>query len=419
MTMASPSPDVLDIARTLIAFDTTSRHSNLGLIEWVRDRLHTQGVHCRLSYDSERRKANLFATIGEPGRSGGLVLSGHSDVVPVDGQDWRTDPFDAVLRDDKLFARGACDMKGFIACALAVVPAMACRHDGAPPMHIALSYDEEVGCLGVREMLADLAEAGIRPAACVVGEPTGMRPIIGHKGRRAMRCCVTGREAHSSLPALGVNAVEYAGRVAAEVQRLARGEAAFNAHGTGYDVPYSTLQVSTIRGGVMPNTVPRDCEMTVELRYLPGADELAPLDRLMQFTQDTLVPEMSELHREAGIDWTVLNDTPGLDLPEQHPLLQQVNALLGRQASGSAAHRVAYSTEAGLFQRAGIPTVLCGPGDIAQAHRPDEYVALSQLAACERFLRALALEFNGLTSSSISSGTLDGSLISAARPAAR
>ena len=399
MSVETPSAEVLDIARTLIGFDTTSRHSNLGLIEWVRDRLQAQGAHCRLSYDAERRKANLFATLGDVGRkhipSGGLVLSGHSDVVPVDGQDWSSDPFDAVLRDGKLFARGACDMKGFIACALALAPALMStpsRRAGGPPVHIALSYDEEVGCLGVREMLADLAEAGIRPAACLVGEPTNMRPIIGHKGRRAMRCCVTGREAHSSLPALGVNAVEYAGRVAAEVQRLARNEAAWNAHGTGYDVPYSTLQVSTIRGGVMPNTVPRDCEMTVELRYLPGADELAPLDRLLQFTQDTLVPEMSEVHREAGIEWTVINDTPGLDLPEQHPLLRQVNALLGAQAPGGAG-RVAYSTEAGLFQRAGIPTVLCGPGDIAQAHRPDEYVALSQLAACERFLHAFALAY--------------------------
>ncbi len=399
MTIETPSSEVLDIARTLIGFDTTSRHSNLGLIEWVRDRLQAQGAHCRLSYDSERRKANLFATLGEPDRSGGLVLSGHTDVVPVDGQDWSTDPFEAVLRDGKLFARGACDMKGFIACALDVVPALLNRA-GGPPVHLALSYDEEVGCLGVREMLADLAESGIRPAACLVGEPTGMRPVIGHKGRRAMRCCVTGREAHSSLPALGVNAVEYAGRVAAEVQRLARSEAALNAHGLGYDVPWSTLQVSTIRGGVMPNTVPRDCEMTVELRYLPGTDELAPLDRLLQFTQDTLVPEMSQVHREAGIEWTVLNDTPGLDLPEQHPLLQQVNALLGRQApaheSNRGVHRVAYSTEAGLFQRAGIPTVLCGPGDIAQAHRPDEYVALSQLAACERFLRAFAVDYRGL-----------------------
>ena len=404
MTMEMPSPEVLEIARTLIAFDTTSRHSNLGLIEWVRDRLRAQGAHCRLSYDADRRKANLFATLGEVDASGGLVLSGHSDVVPVDGQDWHTDPFDAVVRDGRLFGRGACDMKGFIACALAAVSALvsaSSRRAGGPPLHIALSYDEEVGCLGVREMLADLAEAGIRPAACLVGEPTGMRPVIGHKGRRALRCCVTGREAHSSLPALGVNAVEYAGRVAAEVQRLARSEAALNAHGVGYDVPWSTLQVSTIRGGVMPNTVPRDCEMTVELRYLPGADELAPLDRLLQFTQDTLVPEMSEVHREAGIEWTVLNDTPGLDLPEQHPLLQQVNALLGTQR---APGRVAYSTEAGLFQRAGIPTVLCGPGDIAQAHRPDEYVALSQLAACERFLRAFASEYARPRSSSVSNG---------------
>ena len=388
---ALPSAQVLDIARALIGFDTTSRHSNLGLIEWARDRLIAQGAHCRLSYDAERRKANLFATLGEPDASGGLVLSGHTDVVPVDGQDWHTDPFDAVLRDGRLYARGACDMKGFIACTLALVPALLQRSD-APPVHLALSYDEEVGCLGVREMLADLADAGIRPAACLVGEPTGMRPVIGHKGRRALRCCVNGREAHSSLPEHGVNAIEYAGRVAAEVQRLARAEAALNAHGLGYDVPYSTLQVGTIHGGLAPNTVPRNCEMTVELRYLPGADELAPLDRLMQFTQDTLVPEMSAVHREAGIDWTVLNDTPGLDLPDQHPLLRQVNALLGRQAPG----RVAYSTEAGLFQRAGIPTVLCGPGDIAQAHRPDEYVALSQLADCERFLRTFAMEYRGL-----------------------
>jgi acetylornithine deacetylase len=395
MTNAMPSRELLDIATTLIGFDTTSRHSNLGLIEWTRDRLQAQGVHCRLSFDADRRKANLFATVGEPDRSGGLVLSGHSDVVPVDGQAWTRDPFCAELRDGRLYGRGACDMKGFLACMLALVPALvstSVRRGNAPPVHLAFSYDEEVGCLGVRGMLADLAEAGIRPAACLVVEPTSMRPVIGHKGRRALRCCVTGREAHSSLPALGVNAIEYAARVAAEVQRLARTEAALNARGAGYDVPYSTLQVGTIRGGLMANTVPRECEMTVELRYLPGADELAPLDRLLQFTQDTLVPEMSAVHREAGIEWTVLNDTPGLDLGPQHPLLRQVNALLGDQPPG----RVAYSTEAGLFQRAGIPTVLCGPGDIAQAHRPDEYVALSQLAACERFLHAFALEYTEL-----------------------
>jgi acetylornithine deacetylase len=386
-----PSQALLDIAATLIGFDTTSRHSNLGLIEWTRDRLLGQGVHCRLSYDAERRKANLFATLGDPGASGGLVLSGHTDVVPVDGQDWHTDPFVAVVREGRLHARGACDMKGFIACALALVPALQ-RRAGGPPVHLALSYDEEVGCLGVRELLADLADADIRPAACLVGEPTGMRPVLGHKGRRAMRCCVTGREAHSSLPEQGVNAIEYAGRVAAEVQRLARSEAALNAHGVGYDVPYSTLQVGTIRGGLTTNTVPRDCEMTVELRYLPGADELGPLDRLLQFTQDTLVPEMSATHREAGIEWTVIDDTPGLDLPAAHPLVQQVNALLGRLPPG----RVAYSTEAGLFQRAGIPTVLCGPGDIAQAHRPNEFVTLDQLAACERFLHAFAVGYRGL-----------------------
>jgi acetylornithine deacetylase len=378
-----PSQQTLEILQTLIGFDTTSRNSNLGLIEWARDRLQRQGATTRLTYDDAGRKANLFATLGE-GRAGGWVLSGHTDVVPVDGQDWHTDPFRAEVIGDRVHGRGSCDMKGFIACALAAVPAML-GHGGSAPFHIALSYDEEVGCIGVRSLLADLREQGILPDACIVGEPTDMQLVIAQKGRREMRCCVQGKEAHSSLPRNGVNAIEFGARIIAFIQKMAERESLVGARDQGFDVPYSTVQCGTIHGGLSPNMVPRDCEFSVEVRYLPQVNSNALFTELQQFVEREVLPEMQARHPEARVGWSLVNDTPGFEMNEQDPLVRRMRQLTG----STRLSRVAYNTEAGLFKQNGIPTLICGPGNIAQAHRPDEYVELSQLAACDRFLQSL------------------------------
>lgn len=382
-----PSLATLDIARTLIGFDTTSRESNLGLIEWVRDELRHLGVATRLTYDAGRTKANLFATLGEEGPSGGIVLSGHTDVVPVDGQDWLTDPFKAEIANGRLFGRGSCDMKGFIACALAAAPQMLSRQL-ARPLHLALSYDEEVGCIGVRGLLADLADQGIRPAACVVGEPTLMQLVIAHKGYRSMRCCLQGREAHSSLTPSGLNAIEYGAQIIVQLQKMAEKEEQYGHRDGDFNVPFSTLNCGTIQGGIAPNVVAKDCEFSVELRYLPDGSGERLLDDLKAFAETQVLTQMRACYPSATLRWTTLSDTPGLSMSPSSPFVQW---LCGLSGNPSRLGRVAYSTEAGLFQRAGIPTVICGPGSIEQAHRPNEYVELSQLAACEDFLQTIAL----------------------------
>jgi acetylornithine deacetylase len=347
-------------------------------------------VKTRLTYDQGGRKANLFATIGEE-RGGGLVLSGHTDVVPVDGQNWSTDPFRAEVKDGRIYGRGACDMKGFIACALAAVPGLL-RGSGHRPIHLALSYDEEVDCSGARNLLSDLAAQGLQPAACVVGEPTEMGVVVAHKGRREMRCCVRGREAHASLPMLGVNAIEYGARVISQIRWLADREARQGPRDEGFEVPHATVNCGTIRGGIAPNVVPRDCEFTVDQRYLPGATGRL-FEEVRRYIERDVVPEMRARCADASVDWSIANETPPLDMSEEDPLVIRVRDLAGAGRLG----RVAYTTEAGLFQQAGIPTVICGPGSIEQAHRPDEYVDLSQLSACERLLHKLAAEFQRLT----------------------
>lgn len=382
-----PSLAAIEIARTLIGFDTISRKSNLGLIEWVRDELRRIGVTSRFTYDPSGTKANLFATLGDDERSGGIVLSGHTDVVPVDGQDWVTDPFTAEISNDRLFGRGSCDMKGFIACALAAAPQIVQRKL-ARPLHLALSYDEEVGCIGVRGLLADLAEREIHPAACVVGEPTMMQLVIAHKGYRSMRCCLTGKESHSSLTPNGLNAIEYGARIVAQLQAMADREAKYGHRDGNFDVPFTTLNCGTIQGGIAPNVVAKDCEFSVELRYLPDGSGENLLDDLQTFASTEVLPQMRSRYPLATLRWTLMSDTPGLSMPPSSPFVQWLREIAG---SRSALGRVAYSTEAGLFQRAGIPTVICGPGSIAQAHRPNEYVELSQLAACEDFLGTLSM----------------------------
>jgi acetylornithine deacetylase len=377
-----PSSEVIAMIERLIAFPTVSRDSNLGLIEWVRDYLAGLGVDARLTYDASGRKANLFATLGE-GRKPGLILSGHTDVVPVDGQAWDTDPFVATHKDGKIFARGAADMKSYIATALALAPAFLAAGMDAP-IHLALSYDEEVGCIGVRGLIADLAELGLKPAGCIVGEPTSMQPIVAHKGTHRFRCCVTGREAHSSYTTMGVNAIEYAARIIVYIRQMADRMAQVETRDYGFTVPYTTLQTGVIKGGLASNIVPKDCEFQFEARTLPGV----PPERLYQEIQDfaaTLLPEMQRTEPDAAIAFEWLASAPGLSMKETDAIVQLAASLARTRPNGA----VSYGTEAGLFQQAGIPTVVCGPGSIEQAHRPNEFVTLDQVAQCETFMRRL------------------------------
>ncbi len=387
--LPAPAAATVEHLRRLVGFDTTSRESNLALIGWVREVLAAHGVESVLVHDATGRKANLFATIIGTGGAAradtpGIVLSGHTDVVPVDGQDWATDPFVLAERDGRLHGRGACDMKGFIAAVLAAVPAMA-RAPLAVPLHLALSYDEEVGCLGVRGLLADLQRRGVRPAACIVGEPTGMEVVRGHKGKVSYRGVVRGIESHSSLAPHGVNAVEYAAEIVALLASLGRRCAAQGPFDPDYDVPHTTVHVGTIRGGTALNIVPRECRFDFEIRHLPADDPARLLAEVEAFVDRELVPRMRAVGSKAGVTFERIGAIPGADVDEAAAIV----ALAKRAARRNDSRKVAFGSEAGLFGAAGIPAVLCGPGHIAQAHKPDEYVALDQLARCEDFLRRI------------------------------
>ncbi len=370
----------------LIAFNTVSRDSNLGLIEWVRDHLKGLGATTRLTYDAAGKKANLFATLGESAKPG-LMLSGHTDVVPVDGQKWDTDPFVAIEKDGKLYARGSADMKGFLGVALAQAPHFieALNDDRLDaPLHYALSYDEEVGCLGVRGLIQDLAENGIRPAGCIVGEPTSMQPIIAHKSTNRFRCSVHGREAHSSYVTHGVNAIEYAARMVVYIRQLADRLAQIEQRDYGFSVPYSTLSTGLIRGGIAANVVPKDCEFQCDMRTLPNASPEALFDEIRTYAHG-LAREMQIVDPESGIDLVWTSQTIGLAAAETDAIVRWAMQL----SNNSTVGKVSYGTEAGLFQAMGVPTVICGPGDIAEAHRPNEFVTLAQLAHCETFVKRI------------------------------
>lgn len=373
--------------RTLVAFDTTSRESNLALIDWVRDYFAGFGIASTLTFDDDRRKANLFATL--PARdgnatAGGIVLSGHTDVVPVDGQPWDTDPFVATQQGDRVYGRGVTDMKSYSATGLALVP-LFLERPLARPLHFALSYDEEVGCVGVRRLIAELPARGIAPSGCIVGEPTGMKLVVAHKGKKSWRCRVRGHEAHSSLTPRGVNAVQIACEIVAYIAAMARRFRDEGRHDDAYDVPYTTLHVGTIRGGTALNIVPRDCEFVFEVRHLPFDDPDA-LFAEVRGHAETFVPAMRAVAPDAHIAFDALSTMPGFDTQDGSSI-----AALGHElCCATGAGKVSFGTEASLFHGASIPTVICGPGHIEQAHQPNEWVALEQLARCEAFMRRLA-----------------------------
>jgi acetylornithine deacetylase len=378
-----------DMLRRLVGFDTVSRNSNLAAIEFIRDYLDGFGIASRLSFDDDGRKANLFATIGPADRPG-VILSGHSDVVPVDDQDWTADPFKLREDDGLLYGRGTADMKGFIATALALAPDFKERVTDTP-IHLAFSYDEEVGCIGVNRLIEQIGMAEARPFACVVGEPTEMKPIIGQKGLHVFRCHVHGHEAHSSRTPYGVNAVEAAAELVAHIKgigRRLRDEGPFD---HGFDPPYTTVHCGTIHGGTAQNIVPASCDFTFEFRNLPGHDPAALAAEIERHAHAHIEPEMRAVDPATGFTFKPRGSLPDYAIDEAHPAVTLVKSALGANAAG----KVSYMTEAGLFGRAGIPTVICGPGDIAQAHKPDEFIARAQLARCEKFLLRLAETAHG------------------------
>ncbi|MBK6361630.1 MAG: acetylornithine deacetylase [Comamonadaceae bacterium] len=377
------SPQALALAQELVRMNTVSANSNLELIHFVRDALRTLGVTSRLTFNADKTKANLFATLGE-GKPAGVILSGHTDTVPWDGQDWTVDPLSAAVQDGRLYGRGSADMKSFIALALANAQAFL---DSAAPfaIHFAFSYDEEVGCFGVRELIADLRDAGIRPLACIIGEPTGMVPAIAHKGVYRYKCCVRGKEAHSSLTPQSVNAIEMAARLIGKIRDMAEGFEDNEPRYEGFDVPFSTASVGQFHGGIADNVVPRDAEFRYEFRDLPTAD-VRTMQQAVLDQARALEPGMQRVAPDAGFRFETICEIPSFLGSVDDPVTRLAQRLSGEKGTTL----VAFGTEAGLFKNAGIPTVVCGPGQIAQAHQPDEYASLDQLARCEAFMQGLA-----------------------------
>ena len=372
----------IDLITRLVGFDTTSRDSNLALIDFARDYLDGFGVTSELVFDDSGRKANLFATIG-PEDGAGIILSGHTDVVPVDGQIWTNDPFVVQQRDGKLIGRGVADMKGFIAIALAKVPDAISRIRRTP-LHLALTFDEEVGCLGAQKLMPILEQRHPRPRACIIGEPTLMKPITGHKGKHVLRCHVHGLECHSAMTHVGVNAIEAAAEMIVYLKSLAR---RFRDHGpfdADYDPPYTTVHTGHIDGGTAINIVPKQCLFDFEFRNLPEHDPEAIL-REIHAEADRLSIDMRAVYAEAGFEFQALSGTSGLATNGDEEIVALVKQLTG--VNGTA--KVSFGTEGGFYQNAGIPTVICGPGSIEQAHKPDEWIALEQIAACETFMDRL------------------------------
>ncbi|PTD99538.1 acetylornithine deacetylase [Pandoraea apista] len=368
----------------LIGFATVSRDSNLAMIEFIRDYLGQQGVQSELFYNDERTKANLFATIGPQDR-GGIVLSGHTDVVPVDGQAWTVDPFRLVEKDGRLYGRGTADMKGFLASVLAAVPHFTGR-ELQMPVHLAFSYDEEIGCLGVRPMLAEIAKRPHKPVLCLIGEPTALKPVLGHKGKLAMRCCVKGAPCHSAYAPYGVNAIQYAAKLINCLEEIGDELAQPEHHDTRFDPPYSTVQTGVIKGGRALNIVPAECEFDFEVRALPGFDANRVADALQRYADEDLLPRMQAIKPDTGIRLIPLSAYPGLATPPDSDAARLLATLSGSDDFGT----VAFGTEGGLFNEVGIPTVVCGPGSMDQGHKPDEFVSVEQLAGCDAMLRRLA-----------------------------
>lgn len=367
----------VDMLAKLVAFPTVSRDSNLPLIDWVESYLQRFDARCRRTWNEDRTKANLFAAIG-PEASGGVVLSGHTDVVPVDGQDWHTDPFTLTEREGLLYGRGTSDMKGFSAVFLSRLAALdlkALRR----PLYLALSYDEEVGCLGVDRMVDDALAHFPKPDFAIIGEPTTMRVVRAHKSINVFRTVVTGQAAHSSQPHRGAGAILAAGRIIEKLDSIGRARRAEGSE-SGCEPPWTTVQVGTIQGGTAVNILPAHCEFLWEYRGLPGEDPARIIDEIQAFIDADVLPDLREFAPDASVETSPVSRVPPL-LPDPEGRAETwVRTLSGVSEGGSG--EVSFATEAGSFQRAGVSSVVCGPGSIDQAHQPNEFVDPAQLQAC-------------------------------------
>ncbi len=373
-----------DLLARLVGFDTTSHKSNMSLIAFVEDYLTRHGVSSTLVQTNDGAKASLFATLG-PSDTSGIALSGHTDVVPVKGQDWASDPFTLCKAEGRLYGRGACDMKGFLASVLALVPKVTTK-SLTTPLHIVFSYDEETGCTGVRPMLAEFGHQLIRPRGAIIGEPTSMRVVDAHKGPVRWQVDVKGRPAHSSMAHLGVNAITTAGTLIGELSRIEQELKSTHAN-ERFEPGYATLQVTEIQGGNASNIVPEACSFGFDVRATPELDPDEIEARLRAFAEDTCLPEMKSVAPESEIRIERVNDVPAFAADQTSDIIPLVLKL----AEQNDTFAVSYATEAGLFQEVGVASVVCGPGDIAQAHTANEWLAEDQLAACDRFLERLAV----------------------------
>ena len=379
--MSDSFQHTLSLLSDLVSFDTTSRESNLALIDYVQGFLGEQGLNPDIIYNEQKTKANLVVCIG-PRVNGGILLSGHTDIVPVDGQHWQFPPFSLTLDNERCYGRGTADMKGFIACCLTIIAAIDPQRL-KKPLWLGLSYDEEVGCLGVQSLLEHLALQKIKPELCLVGEPTSMHPVNGHKGKIALRCRVVGKECHSAYTPQGVNAIHYAARMIhfileQEKQLVKSGDPRF-------DPPFSTLHVGTMSGGEALNIVPSHCQFDMELRYLPQQSPHPVVDSIKTYATEKLLPTMREISPHCDISFKTLAAYPGLHLDEKAPWLKRVLQWTKR----SSPHTVAFGTEGGLYQASGITSLICGPGSMDQGHKPDEYIEKDQLRECLALLECI------------------------------
>ncbi len=367
----------------LVSFDTTSVKTNLELIHWVQNYLNEYGIKSTLIHDETKNKANLHAVVG-PAEKPGVVLSGHTDVVPVEGQAWDSDPFKLRDHNDHLYARGTCDMKGFIAVALAKLPEMVKKPLQAP-VHFAFSYDEELGCLGAHSLAEYIGKMPVKPKLCVVGEPTLMKTITGHKGICDLECTVHGKESHSSLAPYAVNAVEYAAELVAYAKSVARRIANEGPFNKQFDPPFTTVHVGVFKGGTALNIVPNRCEFSLEVRNIPEVDSEKIIEEIRQYAFKNLEPRMKDIDPKTGFEFKYTAGVHAFDIANDNPMVDLVLSLSGANST----EKVSFATEAGIFQHEGIPTVVCGPGSIAQAHKPNEFIAKEQLVKCENFMDRL------------------------------
>ena len=374
----------IEILKKLVSFDTTSFKSNLDLIKFIENYLNDLNIKSELIYDETKNKANLFATIG-PNLQGGIVLSGHTDVVPITKQKWTSDPFILTERDNKLFGRGSSDIKGFIAIVLSRVSAML-EKKLKKPIHLAFSYDEEIGCVGVHSLLDLIKKKSINPEFCIVGEPTSMEMVIGHKGKHAYDVKVDGLSCHSGQAPYGVNAINYASKLINYIEEINKEKSIKGPFDNEYEIPYSTLHTGLIKGGTILNIVPNLCQFEFEIRHLAEDDPLEIIQRIKQYTEELLIKEMHNISSETNIEINEKINYPGLNISESISPVKQVKELLGN----SSHKKVIFGTEGGLFKRElNLPTIICGPGSIDQAHKPDEFISIQQIEKGGTFIDKL------------------------------